>query len=154
MAHITKSGHYDAPIERVFALATDFERYPQWNVNYVEIKEVTGPVEVGTKVTGTMQFMGRQVEGTGEIVHVEPPRLIRIVGERPEGGRTDSTYRFTPVETGTDYVVDIEYELPTGIIGQITDRLFVERAVERDLQHSLENFTALLEIEVPQLVTA
>ena len=154
MAHITKSGHYDAPIERVFALATDFERYPQWNVNYTEIKEVSGPVVIGTKVTGVMQFMGRQLEGTGEVVAVEPPHLIRLVGARPEGGRTDTTYRFTPVETGTDYVIDIEYELPSGIIGQIADRLFVERAVERDLQHSIENFTALLELEVPQLVTA
>ena len=53
-----------------------------------------------------------------------------------------------------DYVIDIEYELPPGIIGQIADRLFVERAVERDLRHSIENFTALVEAEVPQLVTA
>lgn len=154
MAHITKTGHYAAPIERVFALATDFERYPQWNVNYTEIKKVTGRVVVGTKVTGTMQFMGRRVEGTGEIVAVEPPHLIRLVGARPEGGHTDTTYRFSPVEAGTDYVIEIEYELPPGIIGQIADRLFVERAVERDLKHSIENFTALVEAEVPQLVTA
>jgi uncharacterized protein YndB with AHSA1/START domain len=153
MAHITKTGHYDAPIERVFALATDFERYPQWNVNYAEITDVTKPLTVGTKVTGVMQFMGRRLEGTGEVVELVSPRLLRVVGARSEGGRTDTTYRFTPVETGTDFVIEVEYELPSGIIGQIADRLFVERAIERDLQHSIENFAALVVAEVPHLVT-
>jgi uncharacterized protein YndB with AHSA1/START domain len=146
------SGHYEAPIERVFALATDFARYPQWNVNYAEIKEVSGPVEIGTKVTGVMRFMGRQVEGSGEIVELDPPRLIRMSGERPEGGRLDTTYRFTPAEPGTDYEFELDYDLPPGIIGQIADRLFVERAVDRDMRHTIENFTALVEAPEPVAV--
>jgi uncharacterized protein YndB with AHSA1/START domain len=152
--HIIKSGRYDAPIERVFALATDFERYPEWNVNYAEIKDVSGPVVVGTRVTGIMRFMGRQVEGTGEIIEVDPPHLIRMSGTRPEGGHMDMTYRFTPAEPGTEYEFEIDYELPPGIIGQIADRLFVERAVDRDLRHTIENFEALLVAEAPLPVGA
>ena len=153
MAHITRSGHYEAPIERVFELATDFQRYPQWNVNYSEIRDVSGPVEIGTVVTGVMQFMGRKVEGAGEVVELDTPYLIRMKGERPEGGRMDMTYRFTPAGAGTDYAFDVDYELPPGIIGQIADRLFVERAVERDLAHTIENFGALVEAPVREPAT-
>ena len=45
-----------------------------------------------------------------------------------------------------------EYEPTAGILGQIADRLFVERTVERDLDHSLANFKALVETKLPALV--
>jgi hypothetical protein len=41
------------------------------------------------------------------------------------------------------------YELPGGFIGDLAFKLFAERAVERDLRHSNENFKAIVEAEVP-----
>jgi uncharacterized membrane protein len=147
------TAHYDAPIEKVFALGLDYQRYPEWNVSYVEIKEVIGPPgAVGTKVHAVMRTLGRQMEGWAEIVEIDPPRRIKTTGSATTGGQLDVTYRLTPAGTGTDFELEVEYELPAGIFGQIADRLFIERAIERDLRHSLENFKALVEAPEPALV--
>ena len=149
MTHLRITSQYEAPIERVFALVTDFAHYPEWNVTYTEIKEVVGqPDRVGTRIHAIMRFLGRTMEGWGELVEVDPPRLFRIAGTSTEGGRLDVAYRLTPAGTGTDLVIEADYELPAGIFGKLADRLFVERAVERDLRHSIENFRAF--VEVPQ----
>lgn len=43
------------------------------------------------------------------------------------------------------------YELPAGLFGQLADKLFLEKAMERDLRHSTENFKALVEAKAPVL---
>ena len=151
MTTVRAKGHFDAPIDRVFELGSDFARYPEWNTIYSEIKEVTGPAALGTRVHGVTKVLGRRMEGWGEVVEVDPPRLLKIAGTGLEGGTVSTTYRFTPVGDGTDYEFESEYQLPAGFLGQIADKLFVEKAVERDLRHSLENFKALVEATKPVL---
>ena len=53
MTTVKLTMHFDAPIERVFELGTDFKRYPEWNTAYSEIKEVIGPPDkLGTRILG------------------------------------------------------------------------------------------------------
>jgi uncharacterized membrane protein len=152
MTTVRMKGHFDAPIERVFELGSDFKRYPEWNAAYSDIKEVIGPPDkVGTRILGVTKVLGRHMEGWGDIVEVDPPRLLKVSGKGLEGGTVTTTYRYTPAGTGTDYEFEGEYELPAGFLGQIADKLFVEKAVERDLRHSIENFKALVEAKTPVL---
>ncbi len=152
MKHVHMTAHFDAPIEHVFELADDFKRYPEWNVAYSEVKEVVGlPDTVGTRFHAVVRLLGRTMEGWSEVVEVDRPRLLRVSGTSLDGSPLTYTYHYTPVPTGTDFVLDVEYELPAGFIGQIADKLFVERAVERDLRHTIENFKALVETKVPVL---
>jgi uncharacterized protein YndB with AHSA1/START domain len=145
MTHLAMSTHYDAPIERVFEFATDFAHYPEWNVNYVAVDEVIGPVDQpGTRVHGELKLLGRQVAGWGEIKAVERPRLLQMESTT-EDGSTKFVYRFTPDETGTLAEYEFDYELKPGIFGAIADKLFIERSVERDLRHSMENSKAFIE---------
>jgi uncharacterized membrane protein len=152
MAHVQIKEHFEAPIDRVFELSTDFKRYPEWNVSYPEVREVTGPIAVGTKIHAVTKVLGRSLEGWTEIVEVEPPRYLKTKGTSLQGGYLNVEYRLTPAGTGTDFAVEIEYELPAGILGQVFDHLFVERTIERDLRHSIENFKALVEARQPVLV--
>jgi uncharacterized membrane protein len=152
MNQLRLTAHYEAPIEHVFDLGTQFKRFPEWNVSYTAVDEVTGPPDkVGTKVHATMRLLGRPMDGWAEIVEVERPRLIKLIGTSSQGGKLTTTYRFMPVEQTTDVELLVEYELPAGVIGQIADKLFVEKAVERDIRHSLENFKAFVEQPVPVL---
>jgi uncharacterized membrane protein len=152
MAHIRVVDRYEVPVERIYELALDWKRYPEWNVTYPEVKEVIGPVDkVGTKVHVTTRFLGRQFDVWGEIVEIEPLRMVKLAGTGPEGSYTTITYRWTPVEGGTECVIEADYQLPAGLFGQIADKLFIEKAVERDIRHSIENFKALLEAKVPVL---
>jgi uncharacterized membrane protein len=149
MTHVRLTAHYDAPIERVFDLAADYKRYPEWNVAYEEMLEVDGPPDkVGTRMHGVIRLLGRKMEGWGEVSEVDRPRLLKITSTRTDGSLT-TVYRFTQSDPGTDAVLEIEYELPGGLFGKMADKLFIERAVERDLRHSLENFKAFVETTSP-----
>jgi len=152
MTHVRTSAHLDAPIDRVFELATDYKRYPEWNVNYVEVPEVLGPAhKAGTRIRSTMKLLDRKLEGWAEITEIDQPKFIKLTGTSNEGGKLIAEYRFTPAGTTTDVTAEVEYELPAGPFGKIFDRLFIERTVERDLHHSMENFKALVEASVPVL---
>lgn len=149
MVQIRMSTHYEAPIERVFEFATDAIRYPEWNVNYAEIKEVTGPLDrVGSRIHGVLRVLGRLFDGWGEVVEVDKPRLLKLTSSSPEGSNT-ILYRFTPEGTGTRAEFELEYDVRPGIFGQLIDKLFIERAIERDLKHSLENSKAFIEARTP-----
>lgn len=148
MTHVRMSDHFEAPIERVFDLALDFMRYPEWNVNYVEVKEITGPTDrLGTRIHATLKMAGRLLDSWTEIKEIERPTHIRVEGLA--SGSLD--YRFTPDETGTKAAFEFDYELSPGIVTQIADRLFIERSVERDLRHSLDNWKAFLAANAPVL---
>jgi uncharacterized membrane protein len=143
--------HFEAPVEQVFDLAIDYKRLPEWNVSYVAVHEVTGPPDkVGTRIHQTLRLLGRNMEGWAEIVEFERPRLIKLTGTSAQGGTLTTTYRFTPMQTGTDIEILLDYELP-GIFGEVADKLFVQKGIERDIRHSLENFKAFVEVKTPVL---
>jgi uncharacterized protein YndB with AHSA1/START domain len=147
MTHVAMSTRYEAPIERVFAFATDFTRYPEWNVNYVAVDEVTGPIVVGTKVHGILKVLGKQLAGWGEIVAVEAPQLLKMRSDN-EMGWNEIVYRFSPDGPGTKAEFEFDYEFKSNLFGTIADKLFIQRAVERDLRHSMENSKAFIEEKV------
>jgi coenzyme Q-binding protein COQ10 len=148
MAHLKLTEHIEAPIEDVFELFIDAKRWPEWMAGGIEVKEITGPPDqVGTRIRDVSNFMGRQMESWTEVVEVERPHLYRMTTEGA-GLKGTGTFRLTPAGQGTDVDVENEYELPAGFLGEIADRLFIERAMERQLRHSAENFKALAEAKV------
>jgi coenzyme Q-binding protein COQ10 len=148
MAHLKLTEHIEAPIEDVFELFIDAKRWPEWFAGGTEVKEITGPPDqVGTRIRDVSTFMGRQMESWTEVVEVERPHLYRMATEGA-GLKGTGTFRLTPAGQGTDVHVENEYELPAGFLGGIADRLFIEKAMERQLRHSAENFKALAEAKV------
>ena len=152
MAHVRMQEHIDAPIEHVFDLLLDAKRWPEWMSGGMEVKEVTGPLDqVGTKVREESAFLGRRMESVTEIVEVQRPHLLKMVGESA-GVKYHGMIRFTEAGAGTDAEMESEYDLPAGFLGHIADRLFIERTMEREMRHNAENFKALAEAKVPALV--
>jgi uncharacterized protein YndB with AHSA1/START domain len=153
VARLRMMEHFDAPPEQIYELGTDFKRYPEWNVNYVEVKEITGPIErVGTRIHAIERILGRDIDSWYEIVEVEPVRLLKMTGSSAQGGTSTLTYRLTPAEDGgADVETVLEYELPLGVFGQLADKLFLERTMQRNVRHSYENFRALVEAKAPVL---
>jgi coenzyme Q-binding protein COQ10 len=148
MAHIRLTEHIEAPIEDVFELFIDAKRWPEWMAGSTEVKEITGPPDlVGTRIRDVSTFMGRQMESWTEVVEVERPHLYRFTSESGAMKGT-GTFRLTPAGQGTDVHVENEYDLPAGFLGEIADRLFIEKAMERQMRHSAENFKALAEAKV------
>jgi len=148
MGHIRESIHIDAPIGQVWELGAKCERYPEWQTGIVEVKDCTGPIDhVGAKYSIVYKSMGRRLDATFEVTRAEGPRLIEQKGTVPGGGHATFLQTAEPAGGGTDITLTMDYELPGGFIGDLANKLFMERALERDIRHSNENFKALCEAE-------
>ena len=146
MGHVRHSIEIDAPPERVFDLAVDARRWPEWQTTALEVRDVQGPLDqVGKRYRIVGRIAGRAVEGQGEVSRFERPRIFEVKGTAAGGGRLISRSTFDAEGAGTRATIEIDYELPGGLLGQMASRLFAERQIERELIHSAENLKALIE---------
>jgi uncharacterized protein YndB with AHSA1/START domain len=149
MGLVRMHGHVEAPVEAVFDYAVDFNRSAEWNVNIVEMAPSPPLAKVGDTFSGKMKFLGRIYTGSGTVTEFERPKVIAFTSASPDGGHQNWTTRFTPVATGTDVDVLVDYEVPLSIIGAIADKLFIEKTFQRDLEQSRDNFRAMAEHKMP-----
>jgi coenzyme Q-binding protein COQ10 len=148
MGHVRLTAHVDVAPEQVFSIGVDAERTPEYHASIVEVKDVSGPLDrVGAGYTAAMKIAGRVYEGRWEVTRVEKPRVVELKGTMPGGGTATILQRFEAAAGGTDFTVEMEYELPGGVIGGLANKLLVEGAIERDVRHSMENFKVLVEAE-------
>jgi uncharacterized protein YndB with AHSA1/START domain len=148
MGHVQQTGHIDAPPDKVFALATDAARIPEWNSSVVEVKDITGSLgQAGASYVSVLKLGGRRLESRWEVSRAERPHVLEFTGTAPGGGQATARNRFEPANGGTDITIELDYEFPGGFVGGVADRLFVERAIDRDIKHSVENFKAICEAE-------
>lgn len=151
MGHIREAAHINAPIERVWEFLVDYRRWPEWQTNVVEVEERGGvPGEVGFTYLGVYKALGRRLETHSEITRSERPRLIEEKGTMPGGGQMTMLSTLEPApDGGTNLEFMLDYELGSGFLAGVADKLVFERSIERDTRHSTENLIALIESEAP-----
>jgi uncharacterized membrane protein len=150
MGHIRETIHIDAPLDVCWDIGTDAGRRPEWSEGVLEVKDVTGRLDqVGAGYTRVFQIAGRHLEARFEVVRVEPLRFVEVASTTPGGGRARYTISNEAAGTGTDGTFEMYYELPGGLFGDLASKLFMERALERQMRHSNENLKALCEAQVP-----
>lgn len=77
METITTSIVIQRPVAEVFAFVTDARNNSLWQANSglrQGRQEPDGPVGVGTRITETWHFMGRDTESISEVTEYEPDR--------------------------------------------------------------------------------
>jgi len=137
-----------APPERVWEVLIDPERLPQYNVTIVEVSDATGPLDqVGSTYQAVTKVYGRRIEGRWEVTEVTPLRRTVQRGSGAGGASAIVDGTIEPSGDGTRAAVEVEYQLPAGFLGEVANKLFIERAVERDVRHTMENLMALVEGE-------
>lgn len=146
MTHLKKSILIHAPVEEVFALATDPTRWDTWFSGLGEPERITGAGEVGTVVEHSYLMAG-----------IRFPLTSRVLEKQisPEGGHWrgkamgpmagQHTWTYTPKNGDTEVTVEMEYTVPGKALGKIADRLIIERMEERSLEQTLENLKLLCE---------
>lgn len=148
MAHLKKSILIHAPVETVYALARDPNRWATYYVGLSEPGKVTGEGEVGTVVEHSYLMAGMRFPVTTEVLedHIGPEgaRWKGKIGGPLAG---EHTWTYAPKEGNTEVTADIEYTVPGTALGRIADRLIIERMQERSLEQTLENLRLLCEAE-------
>jgi uncharacterized protein YndB with AHSA1/START domain len=62
-----------APVEKVFAYATDFRKNAEWQEGVTESTQTPdGPTQLGTKFKTARTFLGQKLEATGEVTEFVP----------------------------------------------------------------------------------
>ena len=149
MGHVKRSIQVDAPLDVCWAIATDPARWPEYLEGAIGVKDVSGtPRQVGYTFTLPYRIAGRELEVRWTITRIDERRSMELTGTTPRGGHALTTARYEPLPGGTNIEVELDYELPGGFAGDVADRLFIERAMDRQIRHSNENFKALAEATV------
>ena len=150
MPRIERSVELPGSPERVFRLLTDLERLPEWATIVVETRDVSDvPLRAGCTFRQTVRVLGQDIESEWRVVALEEPRLVSYEASSPAGARMAMTQRVAPANGGSRVDLQIDYELPGGLIGAVLDRAYFERHNEQEAERSLANLRALLEREQP-----
>jgi uncharacterized protein YndB with AHSA1/START domain len=84
------------------------------------------------------------LRGQWRVTRLVPDHLLELTGTAPGGAHGVLTQTLESLEAGTEYTIDMSYELPAGFLGAMADRVFVERVLERDFRDSAQNLSRML----------
>ena len=146
MTHMNRTVVIHAPMEKVYAVARDPNRWPTWFAGVSDIDSLTGEGEVGTVVECGYTFGGMRFPVTVKVVedHLDTEGgLWKGTMEGPLAG--EQTWTYVPQGSDTELTVDLEYTVPGKALGKIADRLFIERTQDRAAEQTMENLRALCE---------
>lgn len=139
----TERIHIDAPPERVYEVAVDFERYPEWAKDVKDVTVVERDAEGrATQVEYRAAAMGRSVTYTLEYDYAKAPAEFSwslVKGDLMK--RLDGTYRFDADGEGTrvtyDLAVDLALPLP-GLVKRRAEARIVGSAL-KELKRRVES---------------
>lgn len=129
-----------APIDVVWRVETDIERWPEWNPA-VENVRLLGPLTPGT----VFEWKAGGLKITSELREVDAPRRLGWTG-RALGLRAVHTWRFAASEGGTHVRTEESFD---GILARL-----LRRWLGRTLRSSLEAGLAALRAECERQATA
>ena len=130
-----------APVEHVFDLWTNPERWHEWIGGMSKVTDVTGPADrAGTRYT--IWFGG--MRSPSEILEAERPNRLRTrFGNMMLRGETHVT--FEPTATGTRLTQEFRTE---GLIPAISARIFALGSYKGSFRGELNEFVRIAEREV------
>lgn len=103
----------------------------------------------GSEWSARWSFLGRNITGAFRLVEADIPHSVRFEANGM-GVRVWYDTSFTPSRGGTVVRVVGDYDVPDGIVPRIVDRLFMERSIQRQIDHAHDAFVALCEQAVAE----
>jgi uncharacterized protein YndB with AHSA1/START domain len=139
-----------APIERVWELVNDPERFAEWADQTIEVTRADRPLGIGSTYEERNTVVG-PVTGRSRwtVVEHEPPHRSTHRGEGlPLVTSLDVVIELREVENATEVTQSIRYRPGLGSIGSLMDRLFARRSTQAALDRSLANLAVIAEREL------
>lgn len=143
---IKKTLHVNAPVDRVFELWSDFEGFPRFMNNVMEVTDL-GQGRSRWVVKGPA---GTRVQWNAETTRVEPGRLLSWQSEPGSVIENSGTVRFERVGEGTRIDIHLTYDPPGGTVGHGV-AFFLGDDPKTQMDEDLERFKALAEGDTAQL---
>jgi uncharacterized membrane protein len=145
MTMIERSILIKATPEEIETIHNDIDRLPEW---YAGIEKAISDgiyPNAGGKVRLIYKAAGITFEMTNTCLDYEYARVGRYKMEGMITGNYEEILE--PVEGGTRFTMKFDYQMPGGGVGKIVDRLFVEKMNAKNLEDSLKNLKAMVELK-------
>ena len=144
MSRVEKSIRINAPADKVFRFAADYEN---WDVFFAGVSDVKPTTEKtwgdGSKFVYKATIMGIPMPVGTEIHSFVEDEGWR--GKSFKGVEHRTQWIFDRVDGGTEFTFAVDYKMPVPILGDILDRLFVKREWEGIVEGSLQNLKGIME---------
>jgi uncharacterized membrane protein len=113
----------DAPIEVVWSVFTDVERWPTWTSSVTSVELIEGPMRLGAKARIRQPRLPTVI---WEVTQWEPGRSWTWTAESP-GARTEASHVLTRVGDGTLVEQSINASGPIGRLAALVWRSLTRR---------------------------
>lgn len=142
MVTIVRTADLPAPPERVWAVATPLERWPEWLSLHVRWPDEP-PAEVakGTSFREVVSLLGLPVPVTWTVTEASAPAVFAMSGEAIAGVRVAVSFVMGPVDSGTSMTMTAEL---TGALVAGSLQSTVQKFADSQLSASITALTALL----------
>jgi hypothetical protein len=132
----SESIHVAAPPERCYAVAIDFERYPEWATDVKDVEVLERDAEGrGTRVRYEISAMGKTIGYVLAYDYTGAPGSFAWDLEKADFlRRLDGSYRFDPDGDGTTvgYVLAVDVSLPLpGFMKRAAAGMIVDNAMKQ-----------------------
>ena len=146
MSSLTRSSVIHCPPQRVYDVLAEVERLPQFSEMTVDVRNGPGrPVQVGDRFEQVVKVLGTELETEWEVVELTPPSLLRFEGTAPGGAHATLVERLTPEGSGTRVEIEVDYDLPLGLLGKAVDSMYLHGKNEEQAEEILAKLKALCE---------
>lgn len=111
----------------------------------VDVKGPGRPLRKGDSFEQVVKVLGKELETTWTLVEVEPDSMLTFEGTGPGGARATLIERLTVEGTGTRVEMDVEYDLPLGVLGDAVDAVYLHAENEEQAEEILARLKAICE---------
>lgn len=146
MASFVREVSVSCPPDRVFGVLCDLDRLPEFSHMTVAIRKGPGrAIATGDRFEQVVKVLGVEFDSEWEVTSVVPGSLIRVEGRSHSNGKASMTQRITPDGDGSTVTFEVDYDPPFGILGDLADKLILERRSEEDAEKILAALKVLCE---------
>ncbi len=136
-----------SPVSSVFGIIADQpERQAEWWPP-IELQErvTPPPTAVGSVSRYVYNMMGVKIRGEHEVLEMERDTYLKV--KTISGIDSQFEFVFQPSGSGTYLTIRVNYSLPGSVIGQMLNKLVIEKKNEDDLLAGLANLKSIMENE-------
>lgn len=135
--------HIDAPVETVFAIATDFEYASKIMDTVVKAEKLTeGPVQAGTRIKELRNVRARAVETILHVTEFIADQKYTVKSESA-GMTIEYQYQFLPKEDGT--TVDFKGTIRSKGLKNLLIKPFFEKILKKEDENHLVRLKEYIE---------
>jgi ligand-binding SRPBCC domain-containing protein len=145
MGTINRATRIDCPPEGVFAVLTEVERLTEFSEMTVDVRGPRRPIVAGDTFEQVVRVLGKELDTTWQVAEVQAPSLLRFEGTGPAGAKATLIERLTPEGAGTRVELDVDYDLPLGLLGDAVDALYLQAKNETQAEQILAKLKTLCE---------